>query len=158
MTQRMANASSHDLTFVPRNDPLELYRLRDGFYATDLLGAALVYLDFFSWLAEHPSDRSAICCSLELADRPTDVMLTLFAALNLVEDRGGVFYVTDLAREHLVKTSPWYLGPYYAALKDRPVCKDFLSVLRTGRTANWGSFQQEKDWARAMEDEGFAGQ
>ena len=34
--------------------------------------------------------------------------------------------------------------------------KDYVSVLRTGRTANWGSFKDEKDWAKAMEDEAFA--
>ena len=69
-----------------------------------------------------------------------------------------MFHVTELAREHLVKSSPWFLGPYYAALKDRPVCKDYVTVLRTGRTANWGSFKDERDWAKAMEDEAFANQ
>ena len=42
------------------------------------------------------------------------------------------------------------------ALKDRPVLKDYISVLRTGCTANWGSFKDEKDWVKAMEDETFA--
>jgi SAM-dependent methyltransferase len=150
--------SAADLTVLPQTDPLELYRLRDGFYATDLVGAALVYLDFFSWLAERPSDLPTICGELKLVARPVDVMLTLFTALGLVEARQEVFHVTPLAREHLVRSSPWYLGPYYAALKERPVCKDFLAVLQTGRTAKWGSFDHEKDWARAMEDEAFARQ
>ena len=147
-----------DLTLAPQTDPLEIYRLRDGFYATDLVGAALAHLDFFSWLAAHPSDKNTICRELGLVERPTDVMLTLFTALGFVETKDGVFAVTELAREHLVKTSPWFLGPYYAALKDRPVCLDYLSVLRTGRTANWGSLKGEKDWAKAMEDEAFANQ
>ena len=147
-----------DLTLSPTHDPLELYRLRDGFYATDLVAAALVHLDFFSWLAAHPADRPGICRELGLQERPVDVMLTLFRALGLVEGRDGLFQVSALAREHLVTGSPWYLGPYYAALKDRPVCQDYVSVLRTGRTANWGSFKDEKAWARAMEDEAFANQ
>lgn len=147
-----------DLTASPSTDPIELYRLRDGFYATDLLGAALVYLDLFSWLEQHPSDLAGICREHQLAARPTDVMMTLFTALGLVENREGTFHVTPLAREHLVATSPWFLGPYYAALKDRPVCKDYVSVLRTGRPANWGSFQNNKDWAKAMEDDAFATQ
>jgi protein-L-isoaspartate O-methyltransferase len=148
--------SSHDLTTTPATDPLELYRLRDGLYAVDLLGAALVHFDFFTWLAEHPSDKPTICRELQIIERPTDVMLTLFTAMGLVESKSGVFHVTELAREHLGKSSPWFLGPYYASLKDRPVLKDYISVLRTGRTANWGSFKDEKDWARAMEDESFA--
>jgi SAM-dependent methyltransferase len=147
-----------DLTTTPATDPLEIYRLRDGLYAVDLLGAALVHFDFFTWLAEHPADLTAICRELQIVERPADVMLTLFTAMGFVESRAGVFHVTDLAREHLVKSSPWFLGSYYAALKERPVLQDFVSVLRTGRVANWGSFKDEKAWATAMEDEAFANQ
>jgi SAM-dependent methyltransferase len=147
---------SHDLTLLPANDPLEIYRLRDGLYAVDLLGAALVHFDFFTWLANHPSDKATICRELGIIERPTDVMLTLFAAMGLVEARDGVFHATATACEHLGKSSPWYLGPYYASLKDRPVLKDYVSVLRTGRTANWGGFKDAQDWAKAMEDETFA--
>ena len=145
-----------DLTATPATNPLEIYRLRDGLYAVDLLGAALVHFDFFTWLSERPSDKATICRELQIIERPTDVMLTLFTAMGLVESKDGIFHVTKLAHEHLVKSSPWFLGPYYASLKDRPVLKDYVSVLRTGKTANWGSFKDEKDWARAMEDEAFA--
>ena len=149
--------ASIDLRTAPATDPLELYRLRDGFYATDLLAAALVHLDFFSWLAEHPSTLDAICQQLQLKRRPTDVMLTLFHALELIEAKnGGTFHLTPTGREHLVKSSPFFIGPYYAALKDRPVCLDYLNVLRTDQPANWGSFKDEKDWTRAMEDPAFA--
>lgn len=141
---------------MPATDPLELYRLRDGLYAVDLLGAALVHFDFFTWLADHPSDRATICRELEIVERPTDVMLTLFTAMRLIEEREGAFQVTATAREHLVKSSPWFLGPYYASLKDRPVLKDYVSVLTSGRTANWGGFKDAQDWHKAMETEAFA--
>jgi SAM-dependent methyltransferase len=147
-----------DLTLSPSTDPTEIYRLRDGFYATDLLGAALVYLDLFSWLQEHPADLAEICRAHQLAARPADVMMTLFTALEFVENRAGIFHLTPLAQEHLISSSPWFLGPYYAALKDRPVCKDYVTVLRTGRPANWGSFRDNKDWAKSMEDDAFAAQ
>ena len=149
---------AHDLTRFPETDPTEIYRLRDGLYAVDLLGAAVVHFDFFSWLEAHPADKETICRELGFMERPADVMLTLFAALGFVESRAGVFHLTPLAKEHLVKSSPWFLGPYYASLKERPVCKDYVSVLKTGRTANWGGYKDEKDWARAMEDEAFARQ
>jgi SAM-dependent methyltransferase len=83
-------------------------------------------------------------------------MLTLFVAMGLLRRENETFHLTDMAREHLVKGSPWFLGPYYASLKDRPVCKDFLQVLQTDRAANWGSFKNEKDWTHAMEDPVFA--
>jgi len=142
----------------PKTDPTEILRLRDGLYAVDLLAAALTGLDLFSWLLKNPADKQTICEALQIRERPTDVMLTLFAAMGLLSNQGGIFSLTDLAREFLVAGSPWHLGPYYGAMKDRPVCKDMLTVLRTGKPANWGSFKDEQEWAKAMEREDFAKQ
>ena len=147
-----------DLTSTPQTDPVDIYRVRDGIYAADMLLTAVVHLDLFSRLAAHPATRDEICQALEITARPADVMLTLFAAMGLVDERQGVFHPTTLAREHLVKDSPWHLGPYYESLKDRPVAIDLLKVLRTGKPANWGSRTDEKDWHRAMETEEFAAQ
>jgi SAM-dependent methyltransferase len=145
-----------DLTLQPKTDPLEIYRYRDGLYAVDLLTAALTELDLFTWLSINPSTKAAICQHFNVVDRPADVMLTLFTAMGYVQNRAGVFHVTETASEHLVAGSPWFMGPYYAALKERPVCKDYLTVLRTGKPANWGSYKDEKAWAKAMEGEDFA--
>jgi predicted O-methyltransferase YrrM len=147
-----------ELTAVPETDPVDLYRIRDGIYAGDMLLTALVHLDLFSRLADHPATKEDICRALGITDRPTDVMLTLLAAMGLLEEREQVFHVTTLAREHLVKGSPWFLGPYYESLKDRPVALDLVKVLRTGKPANWSSRKDGKDWHRAMETEEFAAQ
>jgi predicted O-methyltransferase YrrM len=147
-----------DLALAPQTDPLSIYRQRDGVYATDLLTAALVWLDLFSYLADRPCDKAAICAHFGTHDRPTDVMLTLFVAMGFIERRGGAFHVTPLAREHLVKNSPWFIGPYYAALKERPVCKDFVDVLRSDRVANWAGLADEPNWHDAMADDTFAAQ
>ncbi len=145
-----------DLQTVPSTDPTPVYRYRDGLYAADLLTCALVYLDLFSWLGEKPATKEQIRQNFSITDRPTDVMLTLFAAMGLLRRDREVVHLTSLAREHLIRASPWFLGPYYASLKDRPVCKDFLQVLRTDKPANWGSFKNEKDWTHAMEEPAFA--
>src|SRR5688572_32531903 len=108
---------------APRTDPTEIFRYRDGLYAVELLGAALCGLDFFTWLEAHPSSKGQICKALGIHERPTDVMLTLFAANGFIENRGGAFRVTKLASEFLSKTSPWNLIPYYQAMEQRPVCK-----------------------------------
>ena len=55
---------------LPNTDPTALYRWRDGLYAADLLTAALVWLDLFSWLDEHPSDLDGICAGLGLPRAP----------------------------------------------------------------------------------------
>lgn len=145
-----------DLRIAPQTDPTDIYRVRDGIYGSDMLLAAIVHLDFFTWLDEHPSTLEGMCAALAITARPADVMLTLFAAMRLVEARDGVFRLTALAREHLVKTSPWFLGPYYASLKNRPVALDLLKVLRTGKPANWSSRQDAQDWHKSMETETFA--
>ena len=147
-----------DLRTAPDTDPVEIYRVRDGIYAADMLLAAIVHLDLFSWLEQNPATRSEVCRAFETASRPTDVMLTLFAAMGLVKETDGAFHLTPLAREHLVRTSPWFLGPYYESLKNRPVALDLIKVLRTGKPANWSSEKDGKDWHLAMETDEFAAQ
>lgn len=141
---------------LPQTDPTPIYRYRDGLYAVDLLITAVCWLDLFTLLARKPSDKPTLCQNLSLHPRPVDVMITLFVAMEFLQENEGKFELTPLAREHLVKGSPWYLGPYYDSLKERPVCKDLLNVLRTGKPAHWGSLQDEKAWANAMEEETFA--
>ncbi len=144
-----------ELTSSPGTDPTLLYRYRDAQHAADLLIVGL-HLDLFSWLARHPSPFAEIRATFDLTERPADVMLTLFAAMGLVREQDGVYAVTDTARDHLVKGSPWYLGPYYPTVGDRPVAAELLTVLRTGKPANWGTHQAKDDWHKAMEREEFA--
>lgn len=144
-----------DLTATPSTDPIEIYRYRDGLYAVDMLTAALTGLDLFTFIGERRLTKQQ-CLELGIQDRPTDVMLTLFTAMGFLEHADDVFSLTPPAREHLVSTSPWFLGPYYASLKERPVCKDILAVLRTGKPANWASLKDEQAWAKAMERDDFA--
>jgi 3-hydroxy-5-methyl-1-naphthoate 3-O-methyltransferase len=145
-----------DLTAAPQTDPLKVYRYRDGLYAVDLLTTAVVHLDFFSWLAANPSKKQDICEHFGFAERPMDVMLTLFAANGFIKLRDGIFRTTALAQEHLIFGSPWNLAPYYASLKDRPIAQDFLEILKTDKPANWGGDKAALDWHKAMETEAFS--
>ena len=141
---------------TPSTDPADLYRVRDALYSVDLLIGGLVHLDIFTLLAERPLDLAGVCKALGSFPRPTDVMLTLFTAMGCLQKQGEAFAVTSLAREHLVKGSPWYLGPYYASFKDRKICLDFVDVLKTGKPAGFGGKKDEKDWKHAMENPAFA--
>jgi len=85
------------------------------------------------------------------------VLMSLCNSLGLTTMAGGVYHLTLRSREHLAGGSPWNLGPYYASLKDRPQTLDLLKVLRTGKPANWGSYDEE-EWAHAMERPEFAEQ
>jgi acetylserotonin N-methyltransferase len=143
------------LTTAPRTDPTLIYRYRDALHAADLLVVGL-HLDFFSWLDTHPSTKAEVCAAHGFADRPADVLLTLFSAMGFLHHSDGVFKLTETGREHLIRSSPWYLGPYYPPLADRPFAQDLLNVLRTGKPANWATHQAGKDWHAAMESEEFA--
>ncbi len=115
-----------------------------------------MHLDFFTWLAANPSSKAAICEHYGFAERPTDTMLTLFAANGFVEERAGTFHATLTAKEHLTTGSPWNLMPYYASLKDRPITQDYLKVLKTDKPASWGGDKAAMDWHKAMETEAFS--
>src|SRR5713101_8359604 len=100
--------TSPGLTAQPATDPTSIYRYRDGLYAVDLLTAAITEFDFFSWLGAHPCDLPGICRNFGIVERATDVMLTLFTAMNLIQSKEGIFELTGLGREHLVSSSPWF--------------------------------------------------
>ncbi len=139
----------------PISDPLSIYRYRDGISAVDLLAVGISHLDFFTWLADHPSTLGAICAHFGIHTRPADVMLTLFTAQGLVTQSGGCFHLTLRAREHLTAGSRWNLAPYFSSMKDRQPTLDMLKVLKTGKPANWGSYDPQA-WADAMKRPDFA--
>ena len=145
-----------DLTRGPSIDPSPLYRSRDELYADDMLIAALQGFDFFTWLDAHPSSVAAIARHFGFHERPVDVMTTLFVARALMVRDDGVLRLTALAREHLVASSPWYLGPYFPRLTDRPIAVDLVEILRTDQPAHFASRKDSDDWHKAMENETFA--
>lgn len=147
-----------DPSLFPVSDPTSVFRYRDRLYAVDLLGAAIVEFDFFTWLNDQTAVSGGdICAHFGFAPRPVDVMVTLFVANGYLERVGDEIQLTDQAREFLVKGSPWYMGPYYDSLSERPVLKDMVKVLKSGKPTNWGSSDSEQDdWHAAMEREDFA--
>src|SRR5262245_16452285 len=44
---KMQGVSHFDLRTVPKTDPVDIYRVRDGIYAADMLLTAIVHLDLF---------------------------------------------------------------------------------------------------------------
>ena len=110
----------------PSTDPTALYAVRDGLYAADMLIAAVSGLDFFTWLDAHPGTVDEIAAQFGFHRRPVDVMTTLFVAMGLLERDGARLRTAAPAREHLVAHSPWYLGPYYPKVADRPIARDLI--------------------------------
>ncbi len=136
--------------------PDRLLRYRDSIYAVDLLLCAIARLDLFSTLGDRPRSFDDLCRDLRLSPRPAEVMMTLFKAMDLVRDDGGVYAISDEARRYLTKTSPASLVPYYESLKSRPQCREFHEVLTSGKPSGWGSAKEGVDWRVAMRDAAFA--
>jgi acetylserotonin N-methyltransferase len=139
----------------PSTDPSLIYRHRDAIFVCDALVAAITGLDLFTEIAKEPTDVPQLAKRLGVAKRPLDVIITLVRALGWVEN-GAVLKCTPIARDHLVKGSPFFLGPYYASLATRPQVIELLKVIRSDRPASWGGNQESKAWIDAMHNEGFA--
>lgn len=163
MTKRLPGAKIdgllvgvHDLTTIPATDPTTIYRQRDALYASEMLIAALKELDLFSWLAGGPQTIESICRQFGFHARPVDVMTTLFVASGWLRREGEKLVLTETAREHLVHDSPWFIGPYFPPVKDRPIARDLVDCLKSGKPANFASRKDHHDWHKAMETEEFA--
>ncbi|MES2924956.1 MAG: methyltransferase [Verrucomicrobiota bacterium] len=146
------------LTRLPTTDPGLILDLRDRQFAAELIATALLHLDLFSWLDRNPGVLPAeVERNFDIAGRPMDVLLTLCRAYGFISsDKTGGVHLTAMGREHLVKGSPWFLGPYFVPVRDTPVVKGYLGVLKTGKPGNWQAKAGGKDWHESMLEPEFA--
>ncbi len=150
--------SSFNLSQPPTSDPATILRFRDRQYAADLIAAAILEFDLFTFLGQRPGISFAeICDHFHWHSRPADVLCTLCRASGFVAtDPGGGVQLTTVGREFLVAGSPWFLGPYYRPIADSPVLQDFVTILKTGKPANWQAKADGADWHESMKEESFA--
>jgi predicted O-methyltransferase YrrM len=140
----------------PRTNPSLLLQLRDGIYAADLLVTAIARLDFFNRVPAQPFTCRKACEIFSTDQRCTDVMLTYFTALGLLDNNNGFYSVTDSAREYLRRESPFDLAPYFATQSQRPTVSKMLDALTTGKPQSWSAGQDKDAWAEAMRKPEFA--
>ena len=146
------------LDILPTTSPTLLLRYRDRQYAAELIATALLHFDFFSWLAENGGSLpTTIAKHFGWAHRPLDVLLTLGCACGLLsrDSRSGI-HLTTQGREYLVKSSPWFLGPYYQPIRDTPIVQTFLRVLTTDQPGGWQAKSDHSDWHQSLLDPTFA--
>lgn len=161
-----------DLTQNPTTDASMLLRFRDRQYSADMLAVAIGKLNLFTWIDEQKTVTTReLREEFKLAARPLDVLLTLCRASGLIkseasaseasaskasDDDSQQHQLTALGKEHLVDSSPWFLGPYYAPIVDSAIAAGCLQVLQADRPANWQGKEEEKDWHESMMDDEFA--
>lgn len=145
------------LSSSPQTDPSQILRYRDRQYAAELIAALLLKYDFFSWLShKNRATTEEIKKQFGWAARPCDVALTLCRCNNFITSTEEHHEITILGREHLVKGSQWFLGPYYKPIEDTPIVDSFLEVMKSGRPAQWQANEDGDDWHESMMDEEFA--
>lgn len=149
---------SASLTTPPQSDPGGILNLRDRQYAAELIAAALLHFDLFTWLDKNSgAPPEKIAADLGLVARPLDVLLTLCRAYGFVAtNNAGGIELTTTGREFLVSGSAWFLGAYYAPIRETPIVRTFVEVLRTGAPGSWQAKSDGSDWHTSMLDAEFA--
>lgn len=147
-----------NLCSTPSTDPAVILRFRDRQYAAELLAAAILEFDLFGHLDRCGGQKfDDLCLHFQWQHRPADVLMTLCRASGLVEVRDDdLVRVTKMAAEHLVSSSDNCLTAYFRPIADSPIVSDFVSILRTGKPANWQAKSDGADWHQSMRDPKFA--
>jgi SAM-dependent methyltransferase len=146
------------LSQLPQSDPTQIFRFRDRQYAAELMALAVLELRFFEFVDQYGTVTvGSVCEHYRFAERPVDVLLSLCRASGFLEQQaGGSIRLTQVAREYLIPSSPWYLGPYYEPYRNSEVYDGYLRVLKSDKPANWGAKREGDDWHESMRQAEFA--
>ena len=118
----------------PSSDPAPVFELFRGSYATELLTAAVVEFDLFNLLARQPRKIEELQRDLQLAERPTVVLITALRAMQLLQlDDEGRLQPTSIATHHLLADSPWDVSGYVGLAGQSPGVQGMIERLKTNR-------------------------
>jgi predicted O-methyltransferase YrrM len=120
----------------PSIDPTPIFEHYRGSFGSELLTAAITEFNLFERLAAGPRSADTLERELGLAARPCTVLLTAMRAMGLLaDDSQARVNLTRLAREHLVRDSPFDVSGYVGMSKDTPGVRTMIERLRTNRPA-----------------------
>jgi predicted O-methyltransferase YrrM len=128
----MNSRSAQDL---PHSDPTLIFELFRGSYATELLTSAVAHFQLFEKLAAGGKSATALAAELHLARRPAVVLFTALKAMGLLTATGDELSLTPLAREHLLRDTPFFVGDYLGLAADSPGVVEMTTRLKTNRPA-----------------------
>ncbi|HSK31684.1 MAG TPA: methyltransferase dimerization domain-containing protein, partial [Candidatus Limnocylindria bacterium] len=87
----------------------QLMSLASGHVEARVVQSA-VELAVFDTMEHAPLNAAAVADTLSLEPKATELLLNALAALSLLDKRGDVFSLTEVAKTYLLKDSPQYLG------------------------------------------------
>lgn len=89
--------------------------MRDVLFGISGYPAVLVAheLKLYSLLAERPRTIPEVCEALGIEPRPAGALVSVSAALGLLEESDGRYSLTAVAEDYLLESSPTYFGGYF---------------------------------------------
>jgi len=147
----------------PLTDPTPIFEHFRGSYGSELLTAAVEHFRVFERLRDHSLSFDDLRQELQLQQRPAVVLFTALRAMKLLEvDVAGLYRVTELANEHLVPGSEYYIGDYLGLAAQSPGVLEMVARLRSNRPAHaeptdsGAAFIYREGEKSAMEEESSA--
>lgn len=123
-------------------------------------------LGLFDILRDGPADVTALSEKLALGPRATESLVGMVTAQNLLVQRDGRFHLTDVARNFLLKDSPYYWGGIFNLLAEVPFkVSELIEALRRDKPQGLGGVdlwernevdpEQARVFTRAMHSHSF---
>lgn len=125
--------------------PVPLMQLATAFWAFKTLAAAHE-LELFTRLASTNGTTPAeLAASLNIHQRPAEMLLTGCAALGLLEKKDGLYRNSALAEEFLVRSNQYYFGGFVTMLDKRLYqgWDKLVEAIRTNRPTTWDPSRQK---------------
>ncbi|MGK3996471.1 methyltransferase [Sorangium sp. So ce1024] len=123
---------------VPSSDDRLLRQLCLSIYHAPTVSAA-IELDLFSILDRAPATIEEVGARLKLSPRAAEALLATLASLGLLAQQQGKFAVTELSRNYLLPTKPYYWGHMLRMLQEIPVSHTrILEALRRDQPVEGG--------------------
>ena len=89
--------------------------MRDVLFGISGYPAVLVAheLKLYSLLAERPRTIPEVCDALGITPRPAEALISVSAAMGLLEESDGRYSLSAVAEDYLLESSPTYFGGYF---------------------------------------------
>ncbi len=127
-----------------------------GVFSSDLLITAIGYLDFFNWLKKKSIRSSWNLHRIETGRTTGRCNAYLFFISGTRRKKGAEFRISENGCKFLTAGSKTDLSGYFNSLRERPICRDILGVLKTNTPLHWAHSPKRDEWAKAMEKKDFA--
>src|SRR5215471_17964550 len=87
-------------------------------------------LKLYPLLAERPRTLPEVCDALGIAPRAAEALVSVSAALGLLEERDGRYSLTPVAEDYLLEGSATYFGGYFDTMIQNYAMYSFESLRR----------------------------